>query len=52
MDRCGIRIQLEVEFGDFFVGWGSDDPIDRLERESFQIVFDQGGNDAVVFVCF
>ena len=36
MDRHGIRIQLRVDFRNVFVVWGSNDRIDRLERESFR----------------
>ena len=52
MDRRGIRIQLKVDFGGFFVVWGPNDRIDCLERESFHNFIDQGGYDDGVFVCF
>ena len=51
VDRCGIRIQLEVYFGNFLVGWGSNDWIDHLEREAFHNFIDLGGhNDGVALI--
>ena len=50
MDRHGIQIQLKVDFGNFLVVLGSDDRIDRLERESFHNFIDRGGHDDGVFV--
>ena len=52
VDRRGIRIQLKVDFGDFSVVWGSDDRIDRLERESFHDFINRGGHGDRVFFCF
>ena len=52
MDRRGIKIQLKVEFGYFFVVWGSADWIDRLKRGSFHNFIDLGGHADGVFFCF